>query len=388
MATATTPLSPASSRPAAKSTKRQQTWAPRIWQGLDFPALLRVLGRHRFAVHPFQWHTAGIMVGVSLTHSLLKGVERAAYRRELRDARLSADPVFIIGHWRTGTTWLHELLRLDPRHSYASTYQCFEPHHFLLTEGLFRRYAPFLISSKRPMDNMDAGWDRAQEDEFALAMMGLPSPYQTVAFPNRRQHDEEYEDVESLPDRVRERWERAFVDFLNRVSLARPGRLVLKSPTHSFRIRTLLRLFPKARFLHIVRDPYVVYPSTLHLWRSLYHAHGLQRPDFRGLEERVLATFERLYAAIERDRALIPKGQYHEVRYEDLVDDPLPQLRQVYDRLELGPIEPALPAIEAQLAEQTDYRTNRYSLSDSDRELVSRRWGEVARRYGYENSEM
>ncbi len=244
------------------------------------------------------------------------------------------------------------------------------------------------MPSKRPMDNMDAGWERPQEDEFALAMMGIPSPYQTVAFPNRADHDEAYEDVESLPKSERDRWESAFVDFLRRVSLARPGRLILKSPTHSFRIRTLLRLFPQARFLHIVRNPYVVYPSTLHLWRSLYHAHGLQRPHFRGLEERVLATFERLYAAIERDRNLIAPNRFLEVRYEDLVDNPIAELRQIYDNLELGPIDPALPPIEDQLAAQADYRTNRYELTDSDRQRLTERWGNVIHRYGYDPEEV
>ncbi len=384
MATVTSSVQDRSRIPLAETSKRERTWAPRIWQGLDFPAFLRVMGRHRFAVHPFQWHTAAIMVGVSLTHSVMKGVERVAYRREFRKAPVPADPVFIIGHWRTGTTWLHELLRLDPRHTYPSTYQCFDPNHFLLTESLFRRFPTLLMPSKRPMDNMEAGWERPQEDEFALAMMGVPSPYQTIAFPNRTQHDEAYEDVERLPAAQRERWERALVDFLKRVTLARPGRLILKSPTHSFRIRTLLRLFPQARFIHLVRNPYVVYPSTLHLWRSLYHAHGLQRPHFRGLEERVLSTFERLHAAIERDRHLVAPNRFLEVRYEDLVDDPVEQLRQVYHHLELGPIEPALPSVEAQIAEQAGYRTNRYSISDSDRALVTRRWGEVIRRHGYE----
>src|SRR5687768_18104609 len=46
-------------------------------------------------------------------------------------------------------------------------------------------------------------------------------------------------------------------------------RSILKSPPHTCRVPTLLRLFPDARFVHIVRDPYAVYPSTLHLWRIL-----------------------------------------------------------------------------------------------------------------------
>ena len=33
---------------------------------------------------------------------------------------------------------------------------------------------------------MPVGWDRPQEDEFALMNLGLGSPYEVVVFPNRR----------------------------------------------------------------------------------------------------------------------------------------------------------------------------------------------------------
>ena len=48
-------------------------------------------------------------------------------------------PVFVIGHWRAGTTLLHELLVRDPRHTYPNTYDCFGPNHFLLRLGGLNR---------------------------------------------------------------------------------------------------------------------------------------------------------------------------------------------------------------------------------------------------------
>jgi hypothetical protein len=42
----------------------------------------------------------------------------------------------------------------------------------------------WLIPKQRPMDNMAAGWDRPQEDEFALLTLGAPTPYERMAFPN------------------------------------------------------------------------------------------------------------------------------------------------------------------------------------------------------------
>lgn len=349
---------------------------------MGLPAWTRALVRHRFLVNPAQWHTAAIMPALSTIHSLLGGLERVVYGRDVARTEFVEPPVFVIGHWRTGTTWLHELLTLDERSTWPTTFQCFEPNHFLLTEKVLRWR--WLIPSRRPMDNMEMGFDRPQEDEFALAILGQPSPYLTIAFPNRTDHDEAYYGLEDLPPSAREAWKRTFLRFLRRVHFQRPGRLVLKSPTHSFRIPTLLELFPDARFVHIVRDPRVVFPSTIHLWKSLHTAQGLQRPHFRGLEERVYSTFLHLYERIEAGRKLLDPRRFFEVRYEDLVADPAGQMRELYEHLELGGFEAMLPRMEAYLDERSDYQTNRYELPDAERAEIERRWGAVIHRYGYD----
>ena len=119
----------------------------------------------------------------------------------------------------------------------------------------------------RPMDDMRAGWDRPQEDEFALCNLGVPSPYLAWAFPNHGPVSDEYLDLRSLPAAEREAWKRAWRMFVQRVALVRSGRIVLKSPTHTARVRTILEVFPDARFVHIVRDPLVLFPSTVRLWK-------------------------------------------------------------------------------------------------------------------------
>src|SRR5262249_62268468 len=123
--------------------------------------------------------------------------------------------------------------------------------------------------------------------------------------------------------------------FLLHLTLKPAAALALKSPTNPCRIPALLELFPDARFVHIVRDPYVVFPSTINLWKSLYVTHGLQRPTFAGLEENVFSTFTHLYARLEQSKHLLAGNRFHEVRYEDLLADPVGQLRLLYERLEL-----------------------------------------------------
>lgn len=107
-------------------------------------------------------------------------------------------------------------------------------------------------------------------------------------------------------------------------------------------------------------------------------------PRYEGLPEYVFRTFERMYEVFERDRSLIPPGQFCEVRYEDLVADPVRQMELVYDRLGLGDFERVRSAVAAYFAEKADYKTNRFAISAETRAEITRRWGAYLRRYGYE----
>jgi len=371
---------------APHSTPPQpREWMPHIWEGCDFFAWLRLLFRNHLAVSPSQWYVAFIVTFVSLGHTLLRWVQQAWYGSQLDRVPIVQAPLFIIGHWRTGTTLLHELLILDPRHTYPNTYQCLEPNHFLLTERLFKRWFRFLLPSRRPMDNMPAGWERPQEDEFALCMMGQPSPYLTIAFPNRPPQDAEALDLDGLPPRARQAWKQAFLRFLRHLTFKDPRRLVLKSPTHTCRIPALLELFPDARFVHIVRNPLTVFPSTVNMWKAMYLWHGLQRPTFAGLEEYVFRTFTHLYARLEQSKPLLAANRFHELRYEDLIADPVGQMRLLYERLQLGGFDAFLPRLKTYLDAHAGYRTNRYpDLAPELRAEIERRWGHIIRQYGYD----
>src|SRR5438045_5935177 len=152
-------------------------------------------------------------------------------------------------------------------------------------------------------------------------MLGLPSPYLTIAFPNRPPQFAEYLDLEGLSLRELANWKRTFRRFLQVLTFKNPRRLVLKSPPHSCRIKVLLELFPDARFVHIVRDPRVVFPSTVNLWMSMARNHGLQTPVWSGLEEKVFTEFRTIYDRLEEPRPKLTAepGRFHELHYEDLV---------------------------------------------------------------------
>ena len=360
-----------------------QAGEARLWLGIDLYAWMRFLVRNRFAIGPAYWPMAALISACSVPNTVMKVLTDALFggpvaRRPMRQA-----PLFIVGHWRTGTTLLHELLICDPQHTYATFCQCLFPHHFLLTDRIYPRLFRTLMPRQRPMDAMEVGWDRPQEDELALALLGAPSPYVTMAFPNHPPQDQDALDVEDLPTRYRLQWKRIFSRFVRELTFRDPRRLILKSPTHSFRIKTLLELYPDARFVHIVRDPYAVFPSTVNLWKKMY-THGLQTPRFNGLEEHVFQTFVRLYAKLEEGKRLIPPHRFHEMHYEELIRDPEGQIRLLYERLQLDRIEEALPPMRQYLARHADYQTNHYpALTPESRAEITQRWGPIIERYGY-----
>lgn len=362
---------------------RDRFWIPRFWDGMNSRGWFGLLARNRFAVALPCLPMALIVGTLSLINSFLWAVQTIFLGRKIARTKIEHDPIFVIGHWRTGTTLAHELMALDERHTYPDTYACFTPNHFLISAWLLKPCLRFLLPARRPMDNMAVGWDRPQEDEFALCNMGVRSPYLTITFPNRPPQDQQYLALEGLSSQALARWKRALVWFLKCLTVRNPRRIVLKSPTHTCRIKVLLELFPDARFVYLVRDPYVVFPSTVNLWKRLCHDQGLQRPNYQGLEEHVLRTFNRVYEAFEQDRHLIDPSRICQVRYEDLVSDPIEQVRMIYDRLELGEFEEVLPALREYVAAQADYRTNRYEISEETRAEISRRWRPYIEQYGY-----
>jgi hypothetical protein len=368
--------------PDPPPTKPKDGWNMRIWFGCDLFAWLRLLWLGRFRVGWRQARLLGTGTVLAAGHTFLRYAQEGLHGRRIREAALQP-PVFILGHWRSGTTLLHELLVQDPRHGYPNTYQCFDPCHFLLTERLIRRYFNWLLPSRRIMDNMPVGWGRPQEDEFALALLGAPSPYLGIAFPNEGPLDADALDLEGLPPRLRAKWKRTLLWFLRAVAVRDPRRLVLKSPPHTCRIPTLLELFPDARFVHIVRDPYAVFASTVNLWRTLNRMQALQTPHDRGLRERVFETFNHFHRRLDATRELVAADRFHEVRYEELTKDPVGELRRLYDRLDLGDFATARPHLDRYLAETARYERNKWQLSDAERAEIDRHWGEVIRKYGY-----
>ncbi len=359
-------------------------YAARFWDGMCVGTWWQLLRRNRFAFSLSRFPTASMTFIANPINSICAAWQALRWQKKVERFSIDESPVFVLGHWRSGTTLLHELLAADERYAPPTTYDCFAPTHFLSTRPLFTRCLRFLVPQQRPMDNMVAGWDRPQEEEFALMNMGAPSVYRMAAFPNHGPTDLDSLDFQGWNERQVREWKEKFVWFLKCVSVREQRPLVLKSPPHLGRIKVLREIFPDARFIHIVRDPHVVFPSTVRLWRSLFETQGLQVPRCTGLEELVFDIFSRLYASFEKDRARLPESQFAEIRYEDLVENPVQRMQEIYAKLDLGDFQAVRPAMQQYLEARSDYQTNRYQVAEQTREQIGQRWSSYITRYGYD----
>ena len=359
-------------------------YSPRFWHGMRMLPWWRLLKNGGFRVSASRLALASGVSLVTPFNSSLSVLQRAFYRRRLATAEFHGPPVFILGHWRSGTTLLHELMVLDERLSSPSTYQCFAPDHHLVSAWFFCRFARWLLPGKRPMDNMSAGWERPQEDEFALLTLGLPSPYRRIAFPNQGPVDLDYLDFRDLPQERIVAWMAKLRQFLLSVSIATGRPLVVKSPTHTGRIAALAKEFPEARFIHISRDPRSLFPSTCRLWRSLDAVQALQRPSDDQIESYVIECLKRMYDSFHQGREQVEPHRLVDVRYEDLKQDPVGTLGSIYETLRLSDFEPVQPAIQQWVeAEHSQYQTNQHQLSPEHESLIRDAWRDYFDRYGY-----
>ena len=364
------------------SPNKNEEWSPRFWEGADFFVWLELLARNRFAVGFPYWYIAGIVTGMSFLNTCLRWWQEGQYGSQIDATPIDEPPIFVLGHWRTGTTLLHELLVLDEQFTSPNTAHCFMPCHFLLSEDFFRRRLRFLLPGKRPMDNMAAGWERPQEDEFGLVLLGEPSTYAEIAFPNHEPLNRHSLDLSNLTARQRNAWKKQFRRFIQAITLRDPRRMVLKSPPHTARVPLLLEAFPEARFIHIRRDPYTLYASTMNLWRSLGKAHGFQTPDNEErLSRKVFEEFRIMHQRYEEAKPSIPNGHLVEVTYEELIDDIPGTMEHIYRELDLEGFDKARPALQDYVERSRGYKVNAYQLDDATRAKIDDQWGDLIDHY-------
>ncbi len=351
---------------------------------------LQLLKDNRFQVHPARYPMMVLVGGCSVVNSSLNRLQKVFYSAKLDATSIERPPVFIIGHWRSGTTLMHELISLDQRFAFPSNFEAFVPKHFLLTRHLMYPLVNLLLPQKRPMDSMTMNASSPQEDDFALCSYGAPTPYRRIAFPNNQGDDQ----LQLDPDKVNEDQaqsdshllQESLTHFYKSLTLRYPGRqLILKSPPHTARIEQLAQWFPGAKFVHVSRHPHKLVSSTMRLWRLLDEIQGFQLANYddQWLKNYVFQCQSLMYDSYFRHRDALPENQLVEIRFEDLIQSPTEILKQVYQQLELGNFDTARPAVQQYFEDRKGHQTNPVELDTELMAEIDSHWQPYSEAFGY-----
>jgi hypothetical protein len=335
--------------------------------------------------------TAFVTLSTFLT-SPLRHYERLRYGKAIETAAIHPSPIFIVGHWRTGTTYLHNLICQDGNLGFVSTFQGIAPGFCLVGE---KRIKPLLAKwaekthHTRLIDNIPLCFDAPQEEEFALANLSPHSSLHLFTLPAQAQRFfARYALFDGLSEEALQTWAEMYLGVLRKASLRADGkRLVLKNPANSGRIQMLLALFPDARFIHIYRNPYDVFLSTRWVYQTVLPRSQVQEISAEQVDALVLGFYAQLMQIFLADSALIPEGNLVEVRFEDLEVAPLAQLRQVYEGLRLPGYAEAEPGFRAHIASTANYEKNEYELTDEVIAQVNEHWQFAFDEWGYDRLE-
>ncbi|MFH1437546.1 MAG: sulfotransferase [Pseudomonadota bacterium] len=255
------------------------------------------------------------------------------------------DPVFVVGLQRTGTTLLHRLLASDPSHRFLASWEAVNPAP-LPVRGA-KQWARKFLRAWVPEGGPDprirwavmaakaAAW--LAPDFFAIHPVEAHAPEEDVLLFDYDFWSTVPESTMNVPacsvwleDRDHTPAYEYYRDVLKLLYRQRPvGRWVLKTPHHLEHLDALLKVFPGAKIIQPHRDPLRVVASFCSM---IAHARGIFSDVVdpaevgRHWSRKQVRMVTRAMEA--RDKAR--RDTFIDVAYEDLVADPIGQLRRVY----------------------------------------------------------
>jgi hypothetical protein len=273
----------------------------------------------------------------------------------IESGALRSDPVFILGLWRSGTTFLHNLLGTFPALICPTTWQCMHPSLHRLHPA-----PPPNTALKRPMDGLMVDASSPQEDEFALLMLGVPTVYRGFLDPRRLPELSQWLNPDNWSNVEPAGWLETWKAFLGSVMVNKPGRLLLKSPNHSFRIQALMNVFPNASYVWLVRDPVEAWHSNYKMWRSMCRTYGLWHCDEAVLDAFLRDAFHYAGECLSTVAARLPTDRLAVLDFAHLAADPVESVQTLNNRLGLADWSEIAKLVAGQAKQSEGYRPETY----------------------------
>ena len=327
------------------------------------------------------------IVAINLINLPFRTYERQVINPRFKHKPIKKEPVFILGHWRSGTTHLHNLLSQDEQMGYTTTFQSVFPDTMFNKAGrfIFENFTKLLIPQTRKGDNVTLHPSNPQEEEFALGDKTPISFYYFWMFPqNIMKYYNSFVRFKGITNEEMDSWQ-ADYKLLIKKALKNTGkqRFLSKNPTNTARIKVLLEMFPNAKFIHIYRNPVEVFLSTSHFYNVMMPHLKLQSISREEIDNHILDIYKNLMNDYFEQKNLIPSGNLIEVSYEELEKDPEKILENIYERLNLPGFENAKPKFDTYLHSMKSYKKNTHTISKENLEKVLHEWDFTMKKFNY-----
>ena len=315
------------------------------------------------------------------------------------------EPVFNVGHARSGTTLMHRIMSLDgERFSSFLLWELFLPS--ILQKKLVRalgRLDARLLGGR--VDARIKAWERrkfaatddmhktsltAHEEDDAVLLFSCAAGFWIVALPYMGKLDFYYVD-ERWPEKRRRRMLRFYRDCVRRqLYLNGPEKIHLsKNPTFAGRVEALIETFPDARIVVPVRNPYDTIPSLLKLMQVGWSLRGWDEAEMRRSLGVLAAQSYHTYQYPLEVLARHPETRHAIVDYRELVAEPKRSVEEVYAALGFPVSSGYTAVLEAEQKRARQHETgHRYSLEEFSLEAdeIRRRLAPLFERYGWDDA--
>ncbi|MDZ7716531.1 MAG: sulfotransferase [Balneolaceae bacterium] len=308
--------------------------------------------------------------------------ERLRYGSKIKHHTLNRDPIFIIGHWRSGTSFLQYLMAQDPQFGFMNKFQVVFPDIFLHSEKFLKpliNKIPDTLNLVQDAQNMSINLELDSPSEIEIALTTMISPtslHWGHIFPkNAQEYFDKYLFFETASNQEIEQWKKDYAFLIKKISLSAGGlQVLIKSPGNASRIEKLLELYPKAKFIFIHRNPYDVFYSSKKLWNTLLDNLALQEFSDRKIEQEIVKVYKKLMSAYIQQRTIIPEEQLAEIRFENFVESPLPELEAVYNKLDISGFKQAEPYFEKFIQQKTSGKSSNYNYENYVINTLNKHW--------------
>lgn len=336
--------------------------------GADFQTLSRAF---RQGGTPDRWGATLGIWGAAIGRAPFSALERVLIKRSLPDHGQMPPPIFLLGHWRSGTTHLYNIMSRG-NFGYVPPIAVGLPWDMF---GIARTLRPLLeraLPEHRWIDRIPVTPTSPQEDEIGIASMTDLSFYHGIYFPR------EFKRLvmrglffDGCTEHEIESWAGRFTYFLRKLQLQQGKQLLIKNPVYTGRVDLLRRLYPGSKFIHIHRNPFDVFLSMRNFYARLLEVMALQNvPEGLDIDAVILRVYDRMMARFDVDTRDLEAPDFVELAYESLDTDPIGAVRHIYETLELDGFDAALPAFDSYLASIENFEKNAFRGDDDTIEKV------------------